>query len=136
LFSNEPPTSEKFRECVETKSDKQGDVKMENKSNIDEAGRVGIRVPSVSEIMGKKHPEKKFKAGSVSATIWLNSGQDSEGKLTQFRTIAFERSYLDKEGNWQSTNSLRLTDIPKGILVLNKAYEYLVLKEDGSTEDD
>jgi len=97
----------------------------------DEAGRLGVHPPSASDIMGKKHPEKKFKAGSVSATIWLNSGQDNEGKQTSFRTISFERSYLDKDGNWKTTNSLRVSDIPKGILVLNKAYEYAMLKDEG-----
>ncbi len=96
---------------------------------IDEAGRVNIKAPSVSEVMGKKSPEQKFKAGSVSATIWQNQGHDSEGKPTAYKTISFERSYLDKEGNWQTTNSLRVSDIPKAILVLTKAYEHLMLKD-------
>lgn len=100
---------------------------------IDDAGRLGVKVPSVKEIMGKKLPEKSFRAGTVSATIWLNEGQDSEGKKTQFRTISFDRSYMDKDGNWQKTNSLRTSDLPKGMLVLNRAYEYLMLN---ATEDD
>ncbi|PIN81778.1 hypothetical protein COV13_00090 [Candidatus Woesearchaeota archaeon CG10_big_fil_rev_8_21_14_0_10_32_9] len=102
--------------------------------NIDEAGRFNVKAPSVSEVMGKKSPEQKFKAGSVSATVWKNNGQDSEGKQTSYKTVSFERSYLDKEGNWQTTSSLRISDIPKAVLVLNKAYEYLMLK-DGSEED-
>lgn len=100
---------------------------------IDDAGRLDVKVPSVKDIMGKKLPEKAFRAGTVSATIWLNEGQDSEGKKTQFRTISFDRSYMDKDGNWQKTNSLRISDLPKGILVLRKAYEYLMLN---SMEDD
>ncbi|MCF7866006.1 hypothetical protein K9L67_01055 [Candidatus Woesearchaeota archaeon] len=99
----------------------------ENK--VDEVGRVGVKTPSVKDILGKKHPEKKFRAGSVSATIWLNQGQTDDGKETTYKTISFERSYLDKDGNWQTTNSLRTNDLPKAILVLNKAYEHLELKE-------
>ena len=102
---------------------------MEEQKNIDDAGRVGVKVPSVKDIMGKKLPEKKFRAGSVSATVWLNEGRDSEGKKNKYRTVSFERSYMDKEGNWQSTNSLRITDLPKATLVLNKAYEYLMLND-------
>lgn len=109
---------------------------MEKTKKIDEAGRIGVKVPSVSEIMGKKQPEQKFKAGPISATVWVNQGTDNEGKQTSYRTVSFERSYLDKEGNWQTTNSLRVGDIPKAVLVLNKAYEHLMLKDGGIPEDD
>lgn len=95
----------------------------------DEAGRIGVSAPSVNEVLGRKQPEQKFRAGSVSATIWLNHGQDNEGKETSFNTVSFERSYLDKDGNWKSTNNLRITDLPKAILVLSKAYEALALKD-------
>ena len=74
-------------------------------------------------------PEKKFRAGAISATVWLNKGQKATGEDTEYRTIAIERSYTDKEGKWQSTNSMRLNDLPKAGVVLQKAYEYLVLQE-------
>jgi hypothetical protein len=109
---------------------------MEKQKHIDEAGRVGVKVPSVSEIMGKKHPDQKFKVGSISATIWVNQGTDNEGKPTSYKTVSFERSYLDKEGNWQTTSSLRSSDLPKAILVLSKAYEHLMLKDGGSQDED
>lgn len=106
---------------------------MEEKK-VDEAGRVNVKMPSVKDILGKKHPEKKFKAGSVSATIWLNQGQTEEGKETTFKTVSFERSYLDKDGNWQTTNTLRVSDLPKATLVLNKAYEHLTLKNNDDND--
>jgi hypothetical protein len=109
---------------------------MKDKKLVDEAGRFGVKVPSVSEIMGKKNPEQKFKVGAVSATIWQNEGTTAEGKQTTFKTVSFERSYLDKDGNWQQTNTLRSSDLPKAILVLSKAYEYLMLKDGGNVEED
>jgi len=109
---------------------------MEKQNSIDEAGRVNVKVPSVSEIMGKKHPEMKFKAGAIAATVWLNQGVDNEGKPSSYKTISFERSYLDKDGNWQQTSSLRVGDLPKAILVLTKAYEHLMLKDSGIAEED
>lgn len=96
---------------------------------IDTIGRKDVHVPSVSDVMGKKNPEHKFRAGAISATIWENPGEDSEGKPTVFKTISLARSYKDKEGNWQNTSGLRVSDLPKAILVLSKAYEHLTLKD-------
>jgi len=42
--------------------------------------------------------------------------------------VAFERNYKDRDGNWKSTNSMRVNDIPKLRLVAYEAYEYLVRK--------
>lgn len=78
--------------------------------------------------MEKNQPEKKIKAGPIRATIWLNKGQNKEreGEF-EFRTISLERVYKDKEGSWQNTTYLRINDLPKAAIVLQKAYEYLVL---------
>jgi len=75
-------------------------------------------------------PEKKFRAGAISATVWLNKGQSKTGEETSYRTISMERGYMDKQGEWQSTNSFRVNDLPKAAVVLQKAYEHLVLKEE------
>ena len=87
-----------------------------------------------TENTGKAMPEKKFSTGAISATIWKNNGKSKKtGESVEFRTIQIDRRYTDKEGNWQSTNSLRLNDLPKASLVLQKAYEYLVLKGQDSS---
>jgi len=78
---------------------------------------------------GKNMPEKKFRAGPVVATVWENDGQTKEGQSVSYRTVSFERSYKDKNNEWQTTNSLRINDLPKAILVLTKAYESLSLTE-------
>jgi len=75
-------------------------------------------------------PEKKFSAGAVSAAIWKNNGSSRKtGEAVEFRTITLQRSYKDKAGAWQTSNSLRISDLPKAKLVLDKAYEHLVLRE-------
>ena len=74
-------------------------------------------------------PEKKFSTGALSATVWQNQGKNkTTGETTEFKTVSFQRRYKDKDGNWQSTNNLRINDLPRAALVLQKAYEYLVLK--------
>ncbi len=70
-------------------------------------------------------PIKKFSVGGVQVAIWENEGKEG----TQFNSVSLDRRYMDKEGNWQSTNSLKKNDLPKAILALQKAYEYITLKE-------
>ncbi len=83
----------------------------------------------VVEKVGGNLPEKKFRAGAISATVWLNRGQKPSGEETEYRSISIERNYKDKQDKWQSTNSLRVNDLPKAKVVLHKAYEFLVFNE-------
>jgi hypothetical protein len=80
-------------------------------------------------------PEKRFSAGAVSVSVWKNEVKNKTGEQVEFRTISLQRAYKDKEDKWQHTNSLRLNDLPKAVLLLNKAYEYLTLR-DGAGEPD
>ncbi|MFH1174048.1 MAG: hypothetical protein V1725_02890 [archaeon] len=91
------------------------------------------KIPTVQEVMGKNLPEKKFRAGAVSATIWANT-TTRDGKVATYNTISLERNYKDKNDTWQTTSTLRLGDVPKAILVLSKAYEHLALND--ATDDD
>ncbi len=75
------------------------------------------------------YPKKKFRAGPISATIWENSGKNQQGEPNKYNTISLERVYQDKEGNWKSTNSFRLNDLPKAHAVLQRVYNDLVVKE-------
>ena len=74
-------------------------------------------------------PEKKFSTGGLTATVWENQGKNKEGLDVSYRTVSFQRRYMDKDGEWQSTNTLRINDLPKASLVLQKAFEYLVMRE-------
>ncbi len=69
-------------------------------------------------------PEVTFRHGPCSASIFVNEFQRDE-ETVNLRSVSFQRSYRDKEGNWQTTASLKVNDLPKAVLVLNKAYEYL-----------
>ncbi len=69
-----------------------------------------------------KKPIKNYKAGTLTLSLW-------ENKLEENKIISFsiQRSYKDKEDNWQHTSNLRTQDIPKLQLLLNKAYEEQIL---------
>jgi hypothetical protein len=76
----------------------------------------------------KNLPEQKFKAGAISAAVWKNTGQDKQGNELEYRSITFQRTYKDRNGEWKTTTSLRLNDLPKASVVINEAYRYLVLQ--------
>ncbi len=80
-------------------------------------------------------PEITFRHGLCSASIFENEYKRGEESFT-VRTVSFQRSYLDKDGNWQTTNSLKVNDIPKAVLVLNKAYEFLTSNSQTDAEAD
>jgi hypothetical protein len=74
-------------------------------------------------------PEKRFKCGGCDASVFENEIGTSTGKA-KVKKVSFQKRYKRSDGEWASTNSLDLNDIPKAILVLQKAYEYLVLGEE------
>lgn len=78
----------------------------------------------------KNMPEKKFRAGLITATVWRNVGKNPEGDKVEFKSVSLEKSYKDKEGNWQKTNSLNVNDLHKVILVLQEAQKYMLLKQE------
>lgn len=69
-------------------------------------------------------PEITFRHGLCSASIF-EQDFDRDGEKLTVRTVSFQRSYLDRDGNWQHTNSLKVNDIPKAIICLQKCYEFL-----------
>ena len=76
--------------------------------------------------MEKNMPEKKFKSGSIVATVWSNSSS-KDGQSFNYKTVSLQRLYTDKSGKWQSSSTLRLNDLPKASMILEEAYRYLAL---------
>jgi len=70
-------------------------------------------------------PETVFKVGAVRASIFRNPIQKA-GKSILLPKVVIEVRYRDKTGQWNGTNSLSLNDLPKAILALQKAFEYLM----------
>ena len=69
-------------------------------------------------------PEMIFKNGGCNAAIF--SKEITRGDRTfQIRSVSFQKRYMDKAGEWQTSSSLDVTDLPKAVLVINKAYDYL-----------
>lgn len=74
-------------------------------------------------------PVKSLRAGALQVAVWENETTGDDGQARTFKTVSFERRYKNREGKWQSTNNLRVNDLPKAALLLHKAYEYMVLTQ-------
>lgn len=80
-------------------------------------------------------PEKKFVSGGIEASVFENQIQ-KDGKTFNIKKVAFQKRYKSSDGSWKGTGSLDISDIPKAILVLSKAYEYLVLNSESPEKVD
>ena len=72
----------------------------------------------------KNRPEKKFRAGAVTATIW--KAKEAEGKRF---LVVFDKSYKDKEGNWKSTNHFTGADLATVGWLAKRAFDYIADEE-------
>jgi hypothetical protein len=80
-------------------------------------------------------PETVFKVGAVRASVFQNT-IEKNGQSIQLPKVVIEVRYKDKSGQWKGTNSLSINDLPKAILALQKAFEYLMEhKGSGQAED-
>lgn len=71
--------------------------------------------------IGKETKVKHMRMGCIEVTIWEN-----ENGTRIYKNATLQKNYKDKDGNWRKTGSLKANDIPKAIVVLEKAYEDMV----------
>jgi hypothetical protein len=78
-------------------------------------------------------PEKRFRCGGCEAAVFENQ-INAGGKSISVKKVSFQKRYRNADGEWKSTSSLDQNEIPKAILALSKAYEYLVLVDGDSVD--
>ncbi|MDP7467986.1 MAG: hypothetical protein QGF25_07245 [Candidatus Woesearchaeota archaeon] len=67
-------------------------------------------------------PIQKFKAGGISAKVWKN--QNDKG---DYFTVSLERVYKDQKGDWKTTSTMRVNDLPRASVVLKEAFKFAVM---------
>jgi hypothetical protein len=72
-------------------------------------------------------PEKVFRVGSVSASVFKNTVETQNGKR-DMRNVALQRAYRDGE-EWKNTSTFGLAEVPQALAVLDLALRYLSNKE-------
>jgi hypothetical protein len=70
-------------------------------------------------------PEKVFRIGSVSASVFVNEVQ--EGKRPM-RNVNLQKRYRDGE-EWKSSSSFSLGELPQAIAALDLAMKYVADQE-------
>jgi hypothetical protein len=72
-------------------------------------------------------PEKRFKCGACEVSIFDNIITTKDGREVNVKKVSFQRRYKNSDGEWKTTQSLDVNDIPKTRLALYEAYKYIVL---------
>ena len=72
-------------------------------------------------------PERLFRIGAISASVFVNE-VDGEGGKRTVRNVNLQRRYKDGD-EWKSSSSFSLSDLPAAIAVLNLAFEHLAGQE-------
>ena len=73
-------------------------------------------------------PERVFRIGSVSASVFLNTAK-TEGGEREMRSVSLQRRYRDSDGGWKSSSNFNLGDLPQAIAALNLAMAYVAENE-------
>jgi len=73
-------------------------------------------------------PIKKWRSGNLEVAIWLNERINNDTKV-EFKTLSLTRNWKKKDDDvWRSdVMNLRRMDIPKVMVLLQKAQEELFL---------
>lgn len=76
-----------------------------------------------------KRPAASFKygvaGGIIEAAVWTKEMKSDSGNDFLVYNVQVSRSYKDDNG-WQSTNSVRGSDVPVLIHALQKAYDFIL----------
>ena len=75
-------------------------------------------------------PVRRFKAGGCIASVFTKE-LTPPPELVVAYSVALQRVYKASDGSFQYTTSFGTNDLPKAILVLRQAYEYLVTDDRG-----
>lgn len=72
-------------------------------------------------------PEKVFRIGAVSASVFVNE-VESEGGKRKLRNVNLQRRYRDGD-EWKSSSSFGLAELPQAIATLKLALDHVTRAE-------
>lgn len=69
-------------------------------------------------------PEKVFRVGSVSASVFANEFGEGEPKRT-VRNVNLQRTYRTESGDWKTTSSFALGELAQLRLAIDQAIAFI-----------
>ena len=94
---------------------------------------INPRVQQINSEASGASNEPVFKSvvkGGIQATVWENQVQNDKGESYPRLSVTLQKSYKDKDGNYQKTGSLSANDVPRALFVLQQAYEWMITYKD------
>ena len=82
----------------------------------------------------KSKPIKDYRSGNIQASIWRNE-EDKDGQTVVRHSVRIQKQFRKDDGDYQETNYYFRDDIPRLILVAQKAFEYIALNESKEAEE-
>ncbi|MCP4249299.1 MAG: hypothetical protein GY778_19835 [bacterium] len=80
--------------------------------------------------------------GTITASVWENTVQRGDQRIVT-HNLQLKKRYFDKaDQTWKTSGSLYANDLPRAVLALQKAYEWIMMQprnaavgDDAETED-
>jgi len=73
---------------------------------------------------------EKFHRGACCVSIFLNE-VEKNGQKIEIKKAVFQKRYKDSKGEWQTTTSLDVNEIPRAIKALEDSYDYMTRVDNG-----
>ena len=84
------------------------------------------RIWSDKPVSNNNKPLHRIQCGNVTSSVFPH--EYVKDGVTHFTfNVSVDRSYTDRDGNWKSSKTFRITDVPKAITALQKAWEAVTI---------
>lgn len=81
----------------------------------------------------KVKPVHRVNCGLVQAAVWKNVIK-KDGETIDVFNVTIQKNYKDGD-EWKTSGSFGLNDLPRAVVAFQKAYEYLVIKDNKDKEE-
>jgi len=79
-------------------------------------------------------PIKDFRSGGIQASVWRNEVQ-KDGDTVVRNSVKIQKRFKNEKGDYENTDYYFRDDLPRLILVAQKAFEFIALKESKDAEE-
>jgi len=79
-------------------------------------------------------PIKDFRSGGIQASVWRNE-TEKNGQVVVRHSVRIQKQFRNKNGDYENTEYYFRDDLPKLILVAQKAFEFITLKESKDADE-
>ena len=80
-------------------------------------------------------PVKSFKAGGVEASVWRQEVEKNGQTVTRY-SVRIQKQYRNKDGDYEKTDYYFRDDLPKLILVAQKAFDFITLRASANADEE